>query len=83
MQNNTTNKPLNQNKMKKETLEEAAERLFPDSSVQKRIFIKGAKWQQERMLKDMQEYAEFCIMCDRKQMPLLLVEDWYKHYKSE
>jgi len=29
------------------TLEEAAESLFPDSSIQKRIFIKGAKWQEE------------------------------------
>jgi len=27
----------------RETLEEAAERLFPDSNIQKRIFIKGAK----------------------------------------
>jgi len=34
----------------KETLEEAAESLFPDSSIQKRIFIKGAKWQQEQQL---------------------------------
>ena len=34
--------------MEKETIEEAAEKLFPDSSVQKRIFIKGAKWQQEQ-----------------------------------
>ena len=32
--------------------------------------------------KDMQEYATFCIECDRKQMPLLLVEDWYKIYKK-
>jgi hypothetical protein len=29
------------------TLEEAAESLFPDSSIQKRIFIKGAKWQEK------------------------------------
>ena len=33
---------------KQETLEEAAERLFPDSNIQKRIFIKGSKYQQER-----------------------------------
>lgn len=44
--------------IKQETLEEAAESLFPDSSIQKRIFIKGvksdaardywfSKWQQE------------------------------------
>jgi hypothetical protein len=35
--------------MKYETLEEAAENLFPDSSIQKRIFIKGANWQADRM----------------------------------
>jgi hypothetical protein len=31
--------------------------------------------------KEMQMYAEFCIYCERKDMPLLLVEDWYKHYR--
>jgi len=35
--------------MDKETLEEAAERLFPDSSIQRRIFKKGANWQAKRM----------------------------------
>jgi hypothetical protein len=40
------------------------------------------KAQQERSYSDMQEYAEFCIECDRKQMPLLLVADWYEHYKK-
>ena len=49
----------------------------------KNDFIAGAKWQAERMYSDMQEYAEFCIECDRKQMPLLLVQDWYEHYKKE
>jgi hypothetical protein len=34
---------------KQETLEEAAESLFPDSSIQKRIFIKGAKWYREQL----------------------------------
>jgi hypothetical protein len=33
----------------KETFEEAAERLFPDSSIQKRIFKMCAKWQQENI----------------------------------
>lgn len=37
---------------------------------------------QERMYSDMEEYATFCTECDRKEMPLLLVEDWYKHYKK-
>lgn len=51
---------LKKKMVNKETLEEAAERLFPDSSVQKRIFIKGAKWQQEQMekLKDFETWKE-------------------------
>jgi hypothetical protein len=35
--------------MSKETIEVIAESLFPDSSIQKRIFIKGAELQAERM----------------------------------
>ena len=54
---------------------------YPEA-INKLDFINGAKWQKEQMLKDMQEYAEFCIICDRKEMPLLLVEDWYEHYKK-
>ena len=52
---------LKKKMVNKETLEEAAERLFPDSSVQKRIFIKGAKWQQEQMekLKDFETWKEW------------------------
>ena len=50
--------------------------------INKLDFINGAKWQQKQNLKDMQEYAEFCIICDRKEMPLLLVEYWYEHYKK-
>lgn len=36
----------------------------------------------DTMYSDMQEYAEFCIECDRKQIPLLLAQDWYEHYKK-
>jgi hypothetical protein len=35
------------------------------------------------MYSDMQEYAEFCIECDRREMPLLLVKDWYEHFKKK
>lgn len=83
--------------MSKETLEEAAEnhlqkwRLLNNIHLSnilhaercKNDFTKGVEWAQERMYSDMQEYAEFCIECDRKQMPLLLVQDWYEHYKKE
>lgn len=54
---------------------------YPEA-INKLDFINGAKWQQKQNIKDMQEYAEFCIICDRKEMPLLLVEDWYEHYKK-
>jgi len=74
---------------KQVTLEEVAEEYAiskSSSSVfQKahiRDFIAGAKWQQERMYSDMQEYAEFCVKCDRNKMPLLTAEDWFKQYKK-
>ena len=73
-----------------ETLEEVAEReasLFYekgslDWNKYRQVFIAGAKWQQERSYSDMQEYATFCIEYDRKDLPLLLVQDWYEHYKK-
>ncbi|MFY8161968.1 MAG: hypothetical protein ACOVNU_11610 [Candidatus Kapaibacteriota bacterium] len=34
--------------MMKETLEQAAERLYPLSAISKKLFIRGAKWQQEQ-----------------------------------
>ena len=73
--------------MKKETIEEAAEKYVkhfaPSVKSAREIgFIDGANYQAERMYSDMQGYAEFCIECDRKQMPLLLVQDWYEHYKK-
>jgi hypothetical protein len=33
----------------KETLEEAAFRMYPKSSIPRKLFIRGAKWQAERM----------------------------------
>ncbi len=80
--------------MKQETLEEAIKRLYGEfyetTNREQRImrtcklesFRAGFNWQQERSYSDMQEYAIFCIECDRKELPLLLVEDWYKHYKK-
>jgi len=50
--------------MSKETIEVIAESLFPDSSIQKRIFIKGAKWQAERMYSEAIEFAEWIRIKD-------------------
>jgi len=32
-------------------------------------------------IKEMQQYAEFCVLCDREKLPLLCVEDWYNNFK--
>ena len=51
--------------MNKETIEEAARRIFGDDEdgnyLEKRAFIKGAKWQQEKMYseEEMINFAEF------------------------
>jgi hypothetical protein len=66
-----------------ESYENAIEPTFDNSRYLVTGFIDGAKYQSERMYSDMQEYAEFCIECDRKEMPLLLVHDWYEHYKNQ
>jgi hypothetical protein len=45
----------------------------------------GAKWQAERMYseEDMQEYAEFCIRCDREGLPCIVVKDWFEQFKKK
>jgi len=79
-------------KPKQETLEEAAERLSKDNLVTpyekpsfKNGFIEGAKWQADRMYseEDMQEYAEFCIRCDREGLPCIVVKDWFEQFKKK
>ena len=76
----------------KETLEEAAQRLYPieleddewDKNKQYRDeWIEGAKWQQERMYSDMQEYAEFCIRCYEKKYPCIIAKDWFDQFKNK
>ena len=71
--------------MEKETIEKVAERLYSgiDRQVDRMLFINGAKWQQERMYSDMQEYAEFCIRCYEKGINCVIAEDWFKQFKKE
>jgi hypothetical protein len=83
--------------MTDETLEEAAENAFdifqnenpivPHKHIDpfKLGFMKGAKWQAERMYskEDMQEYAEFCIQCFIKNLPCIVAEDWFKQFKKK
>ena len=81
----------------KETLEEAAEnylqkwRLYNNIHLSnvlhaercKNDFTAGAKWMQERMYSDMQEYAEFCIECDRANLKPIIAKDWFKQFKKK
>ena len=54
----------------KETLEEAAERLFPEEKYPtefktlRKAFISNAKWQQERMYSEAIEFAEWIRIKD-------------------
>ena len=85
-------------KPKQETLEEVAENYgwrvkrntFSDvvkanelADSAKQDFSEGAKWQQERMYSDMQEYAEFCIECDRANLKPIIAKDWFKQFKKQ
>tara|TARA_R110000868_G_C10923518_1_gene765865 strand:- start:1752 stop:2012 length:261 start_codon:yes stop_codon:yes gene_type:complete len=38
---------------------------------------------QERMFDIMQEYAEFCVKCDREKLPLLLAKDWFEQFNNK
>ena len=71
--------------MKQETIKEAAEKLYPTihEIYQYDAFIEGAKWQQERMYINMQEYAEFCIRCNAKKLPCIIAKDWFEQFKNE
>tara|TARA_R110000868_G_scaffold170115_4_gene405329 strand:+ start:122 stop:364 length:243 start_codon:yes stop_codon:yes gene_type:complete len=39
----------------------------------------------ERMYseEDMQEYAEFCVECDRSDLKLIVAKDWFKQFKKK
>ena len=45
----------------------------------------GSKWQAERMYskEDMQEYAEFCIICNQNTLPCITAKDWFEQFKNK
>jgi hypothetical protein len=43
----------------------------------------GVKWQQEQMFDIMQQYAAFCVKCDREKLPLLFAKDWFEQFKNK
>ncbi len=67
--------------MKEETIEEVARRIFGDDEdgnyLEKRAFIKGAKWQQEKMYEIMDLYAD-----DVMGGCTLRAKDWFKQFKN-
>jgi hypothetical protein len=45
-------------------------------------FIKGIKWQRERSNLEAEQYAEFCIICYKNNLPLVCFKDWNKQLKN-
>jgi hypothetical protein len=45
-------------------------------------FTAGAKWQQEQMFDIMQQYAAFCVKCDREKLPLLFAKEWFEKFNK-
>jgi hypothetical protein len=78
-----------QEEPKQETVEEAAERLYPgvDRQVDRMLFINGAKWQAKRMYseEDMIEYADYSwkFSNDNRYKNPLSPKDWFEHFKNK
>jgi hypothetical protein len=74
-----------------ETLEEAAEIYASHSLKEERQkdlnmgFKAGAKWQAERMYSDMEEYADYCLMCSaEKTLKIPLPpKEWFEQFKKK
>ena len=77
--------------MKQETLEEAADRLYPNkstkgwidqySAIQRIHFIEGAKWQQER---SEEETIWALLLCSSKKFKNSLeVKEWFEQFKKK
>jgi len=66
----------------KETLEEAAERLYPEEWDwrEREVFINGAKWQQEKSYseEDMTEYAIYIVFNN-----LITPKQWFEQFKKK
>jgi hypothetical protein len=70
--------------MEKETLEEAAERLYPgvDRQVDRMLFINGAKWQAERMYS--KEDLRYAFECATDLDPSFdTFSAWFEQFKKK
>lgn len=79
--------------MKNKTLEEIAREeigfpkyCYPNSAMEETArfnFIKGVKWQQEKNESQAEQYAEFCVICYKNNLPLVCFKDWNKQLKNK
>ena len=80
----------------KETLEEAANKIYPNNGFEDELywdlgeiyrekFIEGAKWQQERMYSYMKKYADYCLRCSAgKTLKIpLQPSQWFEQFKKK
>ena len=70
---------------KQETLEEIALKLYPLSAIPRKIWLRGAKWQQEQNKKlyseeDLLNFGAFVRIEDKKEKRLFLIQDYYKKW---
>ena len=81
--------------MKQETPEEAAERIYPMVGNEylwhvpiqtRKIFIEGAKWQQERSYSEEEVYSLLCSMPNFYKMTIpqqiKARNEWFKQFKK-
>ena len=75
--------------MEKQTLEEAAERLYSgvDRQVDRMLFINGAKWQEERMYSEEEVYNLLCSMPNFYNMTIpqqvKARDKWFEQFKKK
>jgi hypothetical protein len=68
----------------KGTIEEAAFRMYPKSSIPRKLFIRGAKWQAERMYSEEDIARAFNEgMAYETMGKLIKGEEWVKTHKKE
>jgi hypothetical protein len=56
-----------------------------------RLFVKKAlrqakeieKIEKNKMCYIMQEFAAFCVKCDREKLPLLFAKEWFEQFKKK
>jgi hypothetical protein len=72
---------------KQKTLEKAAKKYRLSTvnkmGIEEVAFLKGAKWQEERMYSDMEEYSAFVLKSYKEGLPLLLAKEWFEQFKNK